>query len=158
MVLYDNLIKMLKNNYFFIFSRDAKSCRWVSEWHWHPWRVVDKLENSYREIKYLDMNVLLVQICFDLCIMHTLLVKHAIKIISQAIKGHDLRSKLHYLSQLSLLRILLNNTFYCWHSIVWRHGTSSTWSWSTRSVYSLPSYCASKTRSYPLWCNNMFIN
>jgi len=33
-----------------------------------PQRVVDKLKN-YREIKYLDMNVLLVEICFDLYVL-----------------------------------------------------------------------------------------
>jgi len=69
MVLDDNLIKMLKNYFIFIFSgaADATSCSWVTEWHWHPWRVLDKLENSNREIKHLAMNVLSVQICFDSC-------------------------------------------------------------------------------------------
>ena len=38
MVFYDDLIKMLKNYFIFICSDDgdAKSCRWVTEWHWDP--------------------------------------------------------------------------------------------------------------------------
>jgi len=82
MVLYDisNLIKMLKNYFIFIFSGagDARSCKWVTEWH--HWRVVDKLEKSYREIKYLDMNVLLVQICSDLCVLQYNLKKNLSKV------------------------------------------------------------------------------
>ena len=70
---------MLKNNLIFIFSGAgyAKSCRWVTEWQWHPWWAVDKLENCYKEIKYLDANVLLVQICFDLCVLQYNLINLA---------------------------------------------------------------------------------
>ena len=66
MDLYDNLIKMLKN--YFIFS-GAEMYHPADELQSDFDIVVDKLENSYREIKYLDMNVLFVQICYDLRVL-----------------------------------------------------------------------------------------
>ena len=66
---------MPKNNVIFIFSGagDAKSYWWDTEWHIDIRE--DKLEKSYRNIKYFNV-LLLVQICFDLCVLQYNLIIH----------------------------------------------------------------------------------